>query len=40
MPTALGPEQGVGALIGGGTGADSFHDFAYLFGAIGQLRHA
>jgi hypothetical protein len=27
-------------LIGGGTGADSFHDFVYLFGAMGQLEHA
>jgi hypothetical protein len=27
-------------LIGGGTGADSFHDFVYLFGAIGLLKHA
>jgi len=27
-------------LIGGGTGADSFHDFVYLFSAVGQLKHA
>lgn len=27
-------------LIGGGTGADRFHDFVYLFGAVGQLEHA
>lgn len=27
-------------LIGGGTGADSFHDFVYLFNATGQLQRA
>jgi hypothetical protein len=27
-------------LIGGGTGADSFHDFVYLFRATGQLNRA
>ncbi len=27
-------------LIGGGTGADSFHDFVFLFDRFGQLRHA
>lgn len=27
-------------LIGGGTGADSFHDFIFLFERYGQLRHA
>ena len=27
-------------LIGGGTGADSFHDFVFLFDRYGQLRHA
>jgi len=27
-------------LIGGGTGADSFHDFIFLFECYGQLHHA
>ena len=27
-------------LIGGGTGADSFHDFVFLFDRYGQLGHA
>ncbi len=27
-------------LIGGGTGADSFHDFVFLFDRYGQLDHA
>ena len=27
-------------LIGGGTGADSFHDFVFLFDRFGQLAHA
>ena len=27
-------------LIGGGTGADSFHDFVFLFDRFGQLGHA
>jgi hypothetical protein len=27
-------------LIGGGTGADSFHDFVFLFDRYGQLEHA
>ena len=27
-------------LIGGGTGADSFHDFVFLFERFGQLAHA
>jgi hypothetical protein len=27
-------------LIGGGTGADSFHDFVFLFDRYGQLHHA
>ena len=27
-------------LIGGGTGADSFHDFIFLFDRYGQLHHA
>ncbi len=27
-------------LIGGGTGVDGFHDFVYLFSAMGQLKHA
>lgn len=27
-------------LLGGGTGADSFHDFIELFGRFGQLQHA
>ena len=27
-------------LIGGGTGADSFHDFIFLFDRFGQLHHA
>ena len=27
-------------LIGGGTGADSAHDFVFLFDRFGQLRHA
>jgi hypothetical protein len=27
-------------LIGGGTGADSFHDFVFLFERFGQLDHA
>jgi hypothetical protein len=27
-------------LIGGGTGADSFHDFIFLFERYGQLGHA
>jgi hypothetical protein len=27
-------------LIGGGTGADSFHDFVFLFDRYGQLAHA
>ena len=27
-------------LIGGGTGADSFHDFIFLFERYGQLHHA
>jgi len=27
-------------LIGGGTGADSFHDFVFLFERYGQLEHA
>jgi hypothetical protein len=27
-------------LIGGGTGADSFHDFVFLFDRFGQLDHA
>jgi len=27
-------------LIGGGTGADSFHDFVFLFDRCGQLGHA
>src|SRR3954447_10838378 len=27
-------------LIGGGTGADSFHDFVFLFERYGQLAHA
>ena len=27
-------------LIGGGTGADSFHDFVFLFDRFGQLPHA
>ena len=28
------------SLIGGGTGADSFHDFVFLFERYGQLEHA
>ena len=27
-------------LLGGGTGADSFHDFIFLFERYGQLQHA
>ena len=27
-------------LIGGGTGADGFNDFVFLFDRYGQLRHA
>ncbi|HWZ70751.1 MAG TPA: hypothetical protein VN326_04620 [Casimicrobiaceae bacterium] len=27
-------------LIGGATGVESFHDFVYLFSAIGQRKHA
>jgi len=27
-------------LVGGGAGFESFHDFIYLFSAIGQLKHA